>query len=180
MEPASPSKAPLSLISEENLADLVAMAAGTPAGCFVEVGVYQGGSAVRLQTVARAQGRSLYLYDTFTGIPYSGPLDGHPVGDFGNVDLDAVRAALPDSVVVPGIFPASAVPMEPIAFAHLDCDQYQSVKEAGAYLAPRMVPGGVIWFDDTVCLVGAFMAANELFTGRLQLSRHDGKHFVVF
>lgn len=180
MEQPNPSKAPASLISEENLADMVAMAAGTPAGCFVEVGVFQGGSAVRLQAAALAQARELYLYDTFTGIPYAGELDSHQVGDFNQVDLEAIRAHLPHAKIVVGIFPASAVPMPGVAFAHLDCDQYQSVRESAEYLESRMVKGGVMWFDDSTCLAGAFQAVYELYGERLQLSRRDGKHFVVF
>ena len=40
-------------------------------------------------------------------------------------------------------------------FVHLDCDQYKSYKDAIEYLAPRMVPCGVIWCDDVDCLPGA-------------------------
>ena len=51
-----------------------------------------------------------------------------------------------------------------IAFAHLDVDQ--SYVEGCRYLEPRMVAGGVMWFDD-YCLSGAKKAIDEMYGGRL-------------
>jgi len=155
---------PLSLIAPHHLEAMIAKAKATPAGCFLEVGVYQGGSAVLLTQAGLAQLRPVYLYDTFQGIPYRGKLDSHQVGDFADTSLERVRSLCPGARVIPGIFPQSAIPMEPIAFAHLDCDQYQSYRESLAYLAPRMVPGGIIWCDDADCLPGAAEAVREFLT----------------
>ena len=60
--------------------------------------------------------------------------------------------------------------MPPIAFAHLDCDQYRSVKESVEYIKPLMMTGGVIWFDDYGCLPGATKAVDELFP-RVEITR---------
>lgn len=180
MEQPNPLKFPPSLIGEEDLADMIAMAAGTPGGCFVEVGVYRGGSAARLQDVAHLQQRELYLYDTFTGIPHKEAIDSHSIGDFADTDEEIVRALLPQAFIIKGLFPGSAIDMPRVAFAHLDCDQYQSVREAALYLMPLMVPGGVMWFDDSPCLAGARLAVAELFAERVQMSRDAGKHYVTF
>jgi O-methyltransferase len=168
---------PHSLVGEETIRDMLHTARSTPPGCFVEVGVYKGGTGWFLARLSMDQHRRLYLYDTFSGIPYEDAIDPHHIGDFADTSFEAVRALIPRAITIPGVFPNSAVPMPPIAFAHLDCDQYRSVKESADYLIPRMVPKGVIWFDDSPCLAGAHKAAVELFGDRLQLSE-TGKHFV--
>jgi hypothetical protein len=167
---------------------MVKLAAGAPAGgCFVEVGVYHGGSAWHLQELARAQGRPLYLYDTFEGIPHWCEHDGdlgHKVGEFKSNEAE-VRAWLPDAIITRGVFPASALAMPAVAFVHLDCDQYQSVRESCEHLAPLMMDGGIILFDDSPHLAGARRAATELFGDRLLFTHQSpptvwGKHYVFF
>lgn len=169
--------APHSLVGEATIREMLAAARDTPAGCFVEVGVYKGGTGWFLNQLAIDQAREVYLYDTFTGIPYHDVVDSHSTGDFADTSVEEVRALIPRATTVQGLFPDSAVPMPPIAFVHLDCDQYRSVKESAEYLIPLMVPKGVIWFDDSPCLPGAHKAAKELFGDRLQLSA-TSKHFV--
>lgn len=169
---------PVAAVAGHILAEIGWLCRLTPPGCFVEVGVYQGGSAWYLEQIAREQGRALFLYDTFCGIPYQDAIDAHRVGDFSDTSYEAVSALLPRAHVIRGVFPGSAVEMPPVAFAHLDCDQYRSVKEAAMYLRPRMVRGGIMWFDDSPCLEGARQATAEVFNSRLWLSC-SGKHFVV-
>ena len=170
---------PPAAVIEAALTELVALARTTPDGCLVEVGVYQGGSAWYLSEICFEQRRALYLYDTFTGIPYKDPVDSHKIGDFADTSWERVSELFPTAHVIPGIFPASAIPMPPIAFAHLDCDQYRSVRESAEYLAPRMVSKGVMWFDDSPCLEGAHQAVREVFGARVRTSL-SGKHFVEF
>jgi O-methyltransferase len=155
------------------------MAAATPEGCFVEVGVYKGGTAYELNEVAKRQGRTLYLYDTFTGIPSKHSFDTHNCGDFSDTSLREVQDAIPEAIIYPGVFPLTARDMGPIAFVHLDCDQYMSYKEAIRYLSADMVPGGVMWFDDCPALVGAAKACEEAFGDRIIYGEH-GKSFVRF
>lgn len=153
--------APMSLLNPDNLHDLCDIASVCPPGCFVEIGVYQGGSAWHLAKVAEAQGRDIFLYDTFTGIPFKADIDHHVVGDFGDTSFEAVEAAIPYAIVIKGVFPQSLVPMGTVAFAHVDADQYDSIKSACEVLGPMMVRGGVIVFDDYGCLDGATQALNE-------------------
>ncbi len=82
----------------------------------------------------------------------------------------------PAAVVTAGVFPASAVDMGPLAFVHLDCDQYRSYHEAIEFLLPKMVPGGVMWFDDSPALDGARKAVTEFFGDRLKEA--VGKHYA--
>jgi hypothetical protein len=155
-----------SLISRDILDEMAAMARACPPGCFMEVGVYKGGSAVYLDEAARAQSRELYLFDTFSGIPYrTHERDSHQVGDFADgPGFRAIREMFPDAYVVQGIFPesAQALIMPPVAFVHLDVDQYKSYRDAICFLRPRMVEGGVMWFDDYDCLPSATLAVDEM------------------
>lgn len=167
-----------SVVGKEVIDALIETARGTPPGCFVEVGVYQGGTAWHLSKLAEEQQRDIFLYDTFTGIPYSGEFDSHRVGDFGDTSFEVVKSHIPYATITQGIFPKSALPMGPIAFVHLDCDQYQSYKDSLEYLLPLCQSGTVIWFDD-FCLFGAAKAIQEIFPVE-QLLMHSGcnKTFV--
>ena len=170
-------RAPVSLLSEGAIEDLLAAAEKCPPGCFVEVGVYMGGSGYHLAQLAKKQWRQCFLYDTFSGIPHKSSIDHHPLGDFGNADYETVKDSIPYAHVIKGVFPGSSVLMPPVAFAHLDCDQYQSIIESVNYLMHRMSMGGIMWFDDSPVLAGAKQAVYELFGDSPKLSR-NGKHYV--
>ncbi|HQQ81929.1 MAG TPA: class I SAM-dependent methyltransferase [Cyclobacteriaceae bacterium] len=170
---------PFSLVAPDHIADLLNMAAATPAGAFVEIGVYRGGTAFHLDRLAKEQGRFCYLYDTFEGIPYTSPVDHHQVGDFADASFEDIVKMVKVSTVVKGIFPESAISMRgPIAFVHLDCDQHKSIIDSCLYLEPMMVKGGVMWFDDSPVLSGAEKAVMELYSDRVQIL--NGKHYVTF
>jgi O-methyltransferase len=152
-----------SLLPQRVLAELLELAALAPAGHFAEFGVYRGGTAFYLAEIARAQARRIYLFDTFTGIPVSGPHDTHKVGEFADTSLESVRELIPDAIIVPGIFPDSLedFTVAPLAFVHVDADQYESIAASTKYFPPRMVPGGVMIFDDYGVLSGATRAIHE-------------------
>lgn len=168
-----------SVVSQEALASLEGLAFGAPAGAFVEVGVYRGGSAERLDKIAREQGRELYLFDTFDGIPFQFPVDGIPVGAFSDTSADAIRKWFPKAKVYAGIFPFTLPDeLEGIAFAHVDCDQYLSVRSCIECLFPRMVDGGVMLFDDWRSLEGATIAVIEGFGEDLP-ETPEGKAYAI-
>ena len=154
---------PTSVVGEDVIAELVRVAGGCPHGAIVEVGVYKGGTAWHLNELCNKQDRELYLYDTFCGIPFKDEIDPMTVGSFSDTSREAVEEAIPGAKVIAGVFPASAVPMPMIGFAHIDCDQYRSVKDAIDYLLPRMLRDGVMWFDDYGYLAGATKAVQERF-----------------
>jgi len=145
---------------------MIRAAMSAPPGCFVEVGVFWGGTAHHLTAAAKKQDRQIYLYDTFEGMPYMDAQDvnGVPVGVL-KTDFAKVReflGAYPHMYKC--VFPVDVdLPPEPIAFAHIDVDAYRSTKETIEALAPGMALGGVMWFDDTNTLEGARQAVRELF-----------------
>jgi O-methyltransferase len=172
-----------SLISAGNLEILLGHAASVPHGAFVEVGVYRGGSARALYRLAEAQGRSLYLYDTFAGHPEPGVYDGpdHPAGRFADcADPVALRAEMPNAWIIPGRFGTASAPSVPVAFAHVDVDLYDSTRVAILALSPLMVPGGIMYFDDygVPGCDGATRAVHELFANWQPLP--NGKALVRF
>lgn len=172
---------PQSLLSPNILNELMEEARRSPSGVFVEVGVYKGGSAAALAQVAREQNRGLFLFDTFHGIPYQdAEKDFHKVGDFSDTSLAEVQRAIPEAQCFAGIFPETLpADLERVALAHIDCDQYESVRASAAALEPRMVPGSVMVFDDYDVLPGARQAVRELFGDRIEISP-QGKARVRF
>lgn len=175
---------PESLIRADALNELAHTARSCPPGDLVEVGVYKGGSAFILAGVAREQKRPLFLFDTFKGIPVRDDrFDSHKIGDFSDTTADAVRAAIPEAIVVEGIFPWTLPSVRQrigkIAFAHIDVDQYDSTHACCTQLAPLMAKGGVMVFDDYDVLDGAKLAVNECFGSRVEISK-QGKARVRF
>jgi hypothetical protein len=171
--------APPSCLDPAEIDYICQQASRTPPGAFLEIGVYKGGLAYYLAKVARLQKRQLYLFDTFTGTPHQCQLDTVEAGSFSDTSVDAVQAAIPDAICIPGIFPTeSAIETGPIAFVHLDVDQYEAYRDILPWLAPRMArPGGMIWLADMLVYKGAavaireFMQANPGTCGNLQV-RH--------
>jgi len=119
-------------------------------GVVVELGVFQGGA---LKTMAElVPDKTFYGFDTFEGQPAASwrAIDFHQPGEFGDTSFEAVRAVMPSNVeLVQGYFPVSAGGFEhPICFAHVDMDLEKSTEDAIEWLRPRMVPGGIMVFDD--------------------------------
>jgi O-methyltransferase len=166
------------LIGDSMLGVMVGLAWSRPPGAFAEVGVYQGGSAKQLYAVSERQGRTLYLYDTFSGMPFKGEHDTHDVGMFADCSAEAIQEALPRARVVKGIFPRSVVKMPRMAFVHADADQYQSTLDICRIFKPLMVKGGMILFDDYYCVPSCIKAVDECFPNRECLP--DGRAVVRF
>ena len=163
---------PHSLVDPEVARAMCKLAQGTPRGCFVEVGVYHGGTAWFLAQAASQQMRALYLYDTFSGIPYrDDAIDSHQVGDFNDTSIESVQAAITYGLCIPGVFPASAIEMGPVGFAHLDCDQYRSYQEALDYFG---------WCDDVDCLQSATRAVEEYCTASRRPLIRAEKPYIQF
>lgn len=142
----------MSLPEIYHLHRLVRDTAAVP-GETAEVGVFRGGSA---RIIADAKGeRSLYLFDTFSGMPGEDPaFDPGRSGGFAGTSLDSVAAYLKGSsgvVFRPGSFPDSARDLPAglrFSFVHLDADLYLSTRAGLEWFYPRLNPGGVILAHD--------------------------------
>jgi len=160
-------------------------------GVYAECGVFKGGSAFLIAHTIQGTGKQLELYDTFEGMPAEAKNDAsrHRVGEFGNTSLDAVKAYL-DKFEATQFFP-DRIPEtfdteqnKRYCFVHVDVDLYQSVHDCCHYFYPRLVPGGVIIFDDYGFLRyrdAAKRAVDEFFSDKpdVLVSFHTGQCMVM-
>ncbi len=135
--------------SNYKVANMSIFLRNAPSGPVVEVGVYQGGSMLRL--ASRHEDRLFWGFDTWEGIPETTPHDNyHKQGDF-RFCYEACQlnmAHLSNVVLIKGRFPESALPLSGIVLAHVDVDTYTSTLETMEFLIPRMRSGGRIYCDD--------------------------------
>lgn len=164
----------VSLITPSRLWNLVRAAEATARlpGDMAELGVYRGGSALVIASVCPL--KRLHLFDTFTGLPHAEEADRNPTGHLKSGDyaatINEAAAFLSEQNVYfyHGLFPLSArLAKDAIfSFVHVDCDLYASARDAIAWFWPRIVPGGVMFFDDYGCdFTGVTDAVNEAFPG---------------
>lgn len=132
----------------------LARRARTLEGDAAEVGVYRGGTARLLGRTLSGSGKTLHLFDTFAGMPETDARhDKHQAGDFADNSLEAVKRTLAGLEALSfhqGLFPETAQPVEEKRFClvHIDVDIHKSIAEACAFFYPRLVPGGILLFDD--------------------------------
>jgi len=151
------------------------------AGDVVECGSAQGGSAALMALTLRQLNsqRKLWLFDTFEGLPAPTSQDpdfeladlftGTCVGTLSEVrELFQRLEILEDVEFVKGLFqrvlPITHIPA--ISVLHIDGDWYESVKVCLDFLYDKVVPGGVIQFDDYGYWKGARKAVDEFFDQR--------------
>lgn len=156
-----------SIVSPANILAMVNLVQDLPAGDFAEIGVFRGGTAAALYPTCLRQGRTLHLFDTFTGTPCSIPgLDKHKVDDeFAAPQAEErIRHMLPAAKLYVGMYPDThPEDMPTLAFVHCDCDQYESYVAVITRLWPLLATGGIMLFDDYPYLAGAEKAVLEYF-----------------
>lgn len=169
-------------------------------GCFVECGVWRGGSAMAIALTLAQEGetdRHLYLFDTFEGMSPPTADDetfgGMQASDLmsstdrtGGVwcyaDLNDVRTNMQSTSYpmenvhfvkgqVESTIPSRA-PADRIALLRLDTDWYESTKHELMHLFPQLGEGGILIIDDYGHWQGAKKAVDEFFT------RHGKKYFL--
>lgn len=162
-------------------------------GDVVEFGCYKGDTSLLLaEIVYRGAGKRLFLYDSFEGLPEKTDADASPVGtEFvkgalavskREVKARFLRAGLPVPVIKKAWFSelSPADLPEKIAFAFVDGDLYESIRDALALVGPKMSAGGVIIVHDynNPALPGVARAVDEWVTD--QKSRVCGSMKIIF
>lgn len=124
--------------------------------------------------------KRLWIYDSFEGLPEKSAMDESVLGeDFKSGELMVtkrevkerfLRAGLPVPVIKKGWFAeleSDDLP-ERIAFAFLDGDFYESIRDSLRLVGPRMSNGGVIMVHDYTnpALPGVARAVDEWMRGR--------------
>jgi len=128
-------------------------------GSFAEFGVYRGGCTFMVLSECRPHpNRSYFLFDTFAGIPSSRLTPQEVQAGFGGRLADASTAEVQERLaqwkdvirLVPGdVFETlAATETGPLAFVHLDLNASAPTELALRYVWSRLVPGGMIVFDD--------------------------------
>lgn len=140
------------------------------------------------KSVENFETKRLWIYDSFEGLPGKTEEDASVLGaDFRAGELSVtkrevkqrfLRAGLPVPVIKKGWFSELAeadLPCE-IAFAFLDGDLYESIRDSLRLVGPRMTPGGVILVHDysNPALPGVARAVDEWLQGRdLKMERFE-------
>lgn len=137
----------------------VAEAAKLQQGDLMEVGVWRGGTGavIAAQSARLIPSAQVFLCDTFTGVVKTGAQDTiYEDGMHADTSAEIVQEllgqlGLNNAVVLQGIFPeqtADRIQDRRFRFCHVDVDVYQSAKDVCEWLWPRLVPGGLVVFDD--------------------------------
>ncbi len=163
-------------------------------GLIIEAGTALGGSAI-VMAAAKSPERPMKVYDVFGMIPEPSEADGPDVhkryerikgGEAKGVggetyygyrdDLmhevtesfsrHGVPLAENNVELVKGLFQDTIHLDEPVAFAHLDGDWYESTMVCLERIAPLLLPGGRIVLDDYHAWSGCRTAVDEYFAGR--------------
>src|SRR5215475_678440 len=131
---------------------------GLAPGMILEVGVWRGGTAAILAVAGKRAGmlQPIYLCDTFAGVVKAGPQDGfYKGGEHADASRRQVEELLRSvnitATILEGVFPddtADQLEHQAVRFIHVDVDYYQSAKDIVTWAWPRLVPGGILVFDD--------------------------------
>ncbi|MGA2648494.1 MAG: TylF/MycF/NovP-related O-methyltransferase [Candidatus Sulfotelmatobacter sp.] len=129
-------------------------------GGILEVGVWRGGTGALMAKRALSAGSNdpVYLCDTFEGVVKAGSYDAdYQGGEHSDTSKRIVEKLLrtldiTNVRILKGIFPDETAhliePGKRFKLCHLDVDVYQSAKDVMSWIWDRMVPGGVVVYDD--------------------------------
>ena len=160
-----------SLLSHGDMCQIIAAVHATRhiPGDMVEFGVAYGASARIIGEYG--SGRTLHLFDTFSGLPKPGVHDSSRFyeGSY-SCSLESVQqyvAGLPCRFYQ-GFFPGTAGPVEQtnFSFVHLDVDLYESTLEGLKFFYPRMSRGAILISHDYQSAAGVDRAFREFFAGK--------------
>ncbi|MGH9628278.1 MAG: TylF/MycF/NovP-related O-methyltransferase [Bryobacteraceae bacterium] len=169
-------------------------AEGIP-GSLIETGCALGGSSIVI-AASKAPARSLNIYDVFGMIPSPSDKDGADVHrryeviasgaskGIGTDEYYGYRSNLLAEVrqyftrngfepeqnsiqFVAGLYEDTLSPVAPLAFAHIDCDWYESVSVCLERIWPCLSKGGSLILDDYFCYSGCRAAAWDYFRNRM-------------
>jgi len=138
---------------------LTQQSAKLPEGALLEVGVWRGGTGALMARKAQECGitDNVYLCDTFTGVVKAGEMDEtYGGGEHDDTSPEVVEELarnmqLMNVEILQGIFPDETEhEVEDLTFrmCHIDVDVYQSAKEVSEWVWDRLVPGGIVVYDD--------------------------------
>jgi O-methyltransferase len=155
-----------------NILYQAAQASGYLEGCSAECGVYRGGGSVLIAKLFPT--RRHYALDTYEGFPdVFSTIDVHKKDGFADVsttEIEQLFKAYANITMLKGPFSGSfpMIQEQAFAFVHVDADLYLSTKECLEFFYPRILPGGIMLFDDYLIpdTPGVKQAVDEFFTSK--------------
>ena len=171
-------------VSEKETAKIIELASSCLdlKGDYVEMGCYKGDTSLVLADILFSGPRRprLYIYDSFEGLPEKTESDESALGvDFKKGELvitkrEVKQRFLKANLPVPVIKKAWFSDLKPedlpeeIAFAFLDGDFYESIKDSLKLVIPKMVEDGVLVIHDysNPALPGVKKAVDEFVTSK--------------
>lgn len=127
-------------------------------GDMLEVGTWRGGTGCLLGARSKQLGLSatVFLCDTFTGVVKTSAVDTYRGGEHADTAIPIVRECaaklgLDNLSILQGVFPEETggeIADRHYRLCHIDVDAYQSGKDVLEWVWPRLVPGGIVVFDD--------------------------------
>ena len=169
----------VSELETEKIAEIARGQVSVP-GDFVELGCYKGDTSLLLAEILKQTGKKLWIYDSFEGLPEKSESDLSPAGvDFKGGELFVtkrevkerfLRSGLPVPVIKKAWFKdlkETDLPEE-IAFAFLDGDFYESIKESLDLIEKKISDKTVVVVHDynNTALPGVAKAVDEWLQGR--------------
>jgi O-methyltransferase len=139
---------------------LVEQSAKLKNGSIIEIGVWRGGTGALIAKQAKNCGIEdrVFLCDTFAGVVKAGANDSiYNNGEHADTNRQSVeefiltKMNLDNIEILEGIFPeqtGSLVEDMQFRFCHIDVDVYQSAKDIVDWIWNKMVPGGIMIYDD--------------------------------
>lgn len=144
-------------------------------GDFVEMGCYRGDTSLLLAEILKDSDKKLWIYDSFEGLPEKSEADESALGENfkggellvtkREVKLRFLKAGLPVPVIKKAWFSDLTHDDFPgrIAFAFLDGDFYESIRDSLKLVGPLMSEDGVLVVHDysNLALPGVAKAVDE-------------------
>jgi O-methyltransferase len=162
----------------------------------LEVGVWRGGTSAIIGKKLSLLGsdETLYAADTFTGVVKSTEKDSsYNDGEHSNTNVTLVKKLLYENYklnninLLQGIFPEDTQHLIPPAtkfrFCHIDVDVYRSAEDIVNWIWDKLLPGGIILFDDygfiTCDGITAFVNEQKKKTDRIFFYNLNGHAILV-
>ena len=161
-------------------------------GDIAEFGSYKGGNSIFLALLNKSinPNRKIFALDTFEGMPETSELDLHKKGDFSDSNLDELLKIkkdykLDNLIILKGLFNDTSTELlnqtNGISLSYIDCDIYQSCKDAYEISCNKLIDGGYIVFDDATvssCIGATEFVENNLIKKKNLNSEQIWPHYV--
>lgn len=163
-------------------------------GDFVELGCYKGDTSLMLAEILKGSDKKLWIYDSFEGLPEKSSEDESAVGkDFQEgvlavsrkeVKSRFLRAGLPVPEIKKAWFNELTLEdlPEKIAFAFLDGDLYESIKDSLRLVQDKVDANSIIIVHDYTneALPGVAKAVDEwIKVKNYQLTRYESLAIIM-